>query len=137
MANLWRKQVAMWFPMMRLMAVGTLIWVFVGAEEVGIAEVGTDGMGKLICEDGSKEELKVCIYGWVVKADKAMEGIRNDAIGFIFFGETFDGGAGYSWMWVTVEPLDHVRMLAVEMLAAAAAGGSHVMLYASTLDEGE
>ena len=23
-----------------------------GAEEVGIAEVGTDGMGKLICEDG-------------------------------------------------------------------------------------
>ena len=46
---------------------GRIIWVFVRAEEVGIAEVGTDGMGKLICEDGIEEELKVCIYGWVVK----------------------------------------------------------------------
>ena len=72
---------------------GRIIWVFVEAEEVGIAEVGTDGMGKLICE----EELKVCIYGWVVKADKAMEGVhgvRNDVllIGFIWSKLRLDVG---------------------------------------------
>ena len=84
MANLWRKQVAMWFPMMHLMAVdihadgeqfGRIIWVFVEAEKVGVAEVRVDGMGKLICEDDIEEELEVCVDGWVVQADQTVEGI--------------------------------------------------------------
>ena len=106
----------------------SIIWVFVEAEKVGVAEVRMDGVWKLICEDNVEEELEVCVDGWVVQADQTVEGIygiRNDAIGFAF-GQPLDGGAdiswkivllvrgrrrslgGYGWMWWAVEPLDDV-----------------------------